>query len=91
MRLTYKQAALASALFLLLVGALFVFARVQVNSVTRSPPRSFPTRVVDGRTEVFVKTQAAPEGVWLPIVQSTTSPLVEFVPATLSPGVLSST
>ncbi|MCI0640951.1 MAG: hypothetical protein L0Y72_27075 [Gemmataceae bacterium] len=85
MRVNCKHAVGAGLLCIIIV-LLFRFALDHVDSVSRSPPRSFPTRIVDGRSEVFVKTQAAPEGVWLPIVPSTTSALVEFVPSTLSPG-----
>lgn len=49
-------------------------------------PRGFPVRAAGDGREVFVRTADRPDGVWLPLVESTAARLVETVPAQLTPG-----
>lgn len=53
-------------------------------TVTARP--DFPTRVEAGQHQVYLATHDHPGGVWLPTSAYPRGRVVEFVPATLTPG-----
>lgn len=86
-RLNVSILVVAVSLVCLMAGwQLHALALPVMEEKPRPYVRTFAVRELGGRREVFVRTTARPEGNWLPLVESTESPLAELIPSWETPG-----